>query len=120
MTIFVFFFSSRRRHTSCALVTGVQTCALPIFCEGPLSQSLALARWGLYNGLARMRAKRASHFRDAVGSSTATVDEKGKIWAPYRRIAPKTGKVNGEYSVIAQSWIDRLRFGLLIGRSSAR
>src|SRR3546814_20506406 len=27
----VFFFSSRRRHTRCALVTGVQTCALPIF-----------------------------------------------------------------------------------------
>src|SRR3546814_5113462 len=25
-----FFFSSRRRYTSCALVTGVQTCALPI------------------------------------------------------------------------------------------
>src|SRR3546814_1212926 len=25
-----FFFSSRRRHTICALVTGVQTCALPI------------------------------------------------------------------------------------------
>src|SRR3546814_12760041 len=35
MLLFVFvidcFFSSRRRHTSCALVTGVQTCALPIF-----------------------------------------------------------------------------------------
>src|SRR3546814_4654321 len=29
----VFFFSSRRRHTRCALVTGVQTCALPI-CRG--------------------------------------------------------------------------------------
>src|SRR3546814_10180012 len=29
--LFVFFvFSSRRRHTRCALVTGVQTCALPI------------------------------------------------------------------------------------------
>src|SRR3546814_10247976 len=28
-----FFFSSRRRHTRCALVTGVQTCALPIFHE---------------------------------------------------------------------------------------
>src|SRR3546814_695760 len=26
----LFFFSSRRRHTSCALVTGVPTCALPI------------------------------------------------------------------------------------------
>src|SRR3546814_9587420 len=29
-----FFFSSRRRHTRCALVTGVQTCALPICCGG--------------------------------------------------------------------------------------
>src|SRR3546814_6471553 len=29
--VFFFFFSSRRRHTRCALVTGVQTCALPIF-----------------------------------------------------------------------------------------
>src|SRR3546814_1080256 len=26
----LFFFASRRRHTRCALVTGVQTCALPI------------------------------------------------------------------------------------------
>src|SRR3546814_10741686 len=29
------FFSRRRRHTSCALVTGVQTCALPIYGDGP-------------------------------------------------------------------------------------
>src|SRR3546814_9848104 len=28
--LYIFFFSSRRRHTRCALVTGVQTCALPI------------------------------------------------------------------------------------------
>src|SRR3546814_4549271 len=35
-----FFFSSRRRHTRCALVTGVQTCALPI-----LSASLARRPW---------------------------------------------------------------------------
>src|SRR3546814_9687064 len=31
--IVMFFFSSRRRHTRCALVTGVQTCALPILIE---------------------------------------------------------------------------------------
>src|SRR3546814_5220958 len=31
MNFFFFFFSSRRRHTRCALVTGVQTCALPIY-----------------------------------------------------------------------------------------
>src|SRR3546814_1380717 len=37
------FFSSRRRHTRCALVTGVQTCALPIFA----------ARQRLGNGLQR-------------------------------------------------------------------
>src|SRR3546814_11396590 len=30
LSVFFFFFSSRRRHTRCALVTGVQTCALPI------------------------------------------------------------------------------------------
>src|SRR3546814_19389139 len=29
-SMFFFLFSSRRRHTRCALVTGVQTCALPI------------------------------------------------------------------------------------------
>src|SRR3546814_3050453 len=29
--VLYFFFSSRRRHTRCALVTGVQTCALPIY-----------------------------------------------------------------------------------------
>src|SRR3546814_21045489 len=32
MILSCFFFSSRRRHTRCALVTGVQTCALPICC----------------------------------------------------------------------------------------
>src|SRR3546814_12432061 len=30
MFVFFFFFSIRRRHTRCALVTGVQTCALPL------------------------------------------------------------------------------------------
>src|SRR3546814_2047577 len=33
MLLCLFFFSSRRRHTRCALVTGVQTCALPISAE---------------------------------------------------------------------------------------
>src|SRR3546814_8861920 len=32
---FFFFFSSRRRHTRCSLVTGVQTCALPISQSAP-------------------------------------------------------------------------------------
>src|SRR3546814_10324845 len=33
MCCIFFFFSSRRRHTRCALVTGVQTCALPILTQ---------------------------------------------------------------------------------------
>src|SRR3546814_11785691 len=45
--LFFFFFSSRRRHTRCALVTGVQTCALPI-CHG-----------GSPGGLRRLRRDRS-------------------------------------------------------------
>src|SRR3546814_3675896 len=52
----VFFLSSRRRHTRCALVTGVQTCALPILSrrvEGvrlyaPNLRSLSLRSLGDY------------------------------------------------------------------------
>src|SRR3546814_1112304 len=33
LLVVCFFFSSRRRHTRCALVTGVQTCALPILLQ---------------------------------------------------------------------------------------
>src|SRR3546814_3960632 len=33
-SLLCFFFASRRRHTRCALVTGVQTCALPISAYG--------------------------------------------------------------------------------------
>src|SRR3546814_2834253 len=36
------FFSSRRRHTRCALVTGVQTCALPICTANDLARTLEL------------------------------------------------------------------------------
>src|SRR3546814_3104526 len=42
----MFFFSSRRRHTRCALVTGVQTCALPIF----LFQSTGPSMWRISVG----------------------------------------------------------------------
>src|SRR3546814_5886870 len=48
--LFLFFFcSSRRRHTRCALVTGVQTCALPIFSSGgfePAIYPIVSANWG--------------------------------------------------------------------------
>src|SRR3546814_10912462 len=44
--IFVyFFFSSKRRHTRCALVTGVQTCALPISSCGWQGMERQVAAW---------------------------------------------------------------------------
>src|SRR3546814_10271297 len=48
----VFFFSSRRRHTRCALVTGVQTCALPIFPRFIVNTGITMARaYTTYNPL---------------------------------------------------------------------
>src|SRR3546814_1127327 len=41
-----FFFSSRRRHTRCALVTGVQTCALPICRPAQVDGVDEGGRWG--------------------------------------------------------------------------
>src|SRR3546814_7269897 len=44
MIVYCFCFSSRRRHTRCALVTGVQTCALPIFFAGRARQGDPFAK----------------------------------------------------------------------------
>src|SRR3546814_12160461 len=58
----MFFFSSRRRHTRCALVTGVQTCALPILVAALLITSIIvgfvvhLVPMLSWTGLARGRA----------------------------------------------------------------
>src|SRR3546814_17991403 len=52
-----FFFSSRRRHTRCALVTGVQTCTLPI-CLARGRQPVAAERRGVLGGGRRRQADR--------------------------------------------------------------
>src|SRR3546814_4406313 len=54
----IFFFSSRRRHTRCALVTGVQTCALPIFCFFASTNLVGagLTRWVVRRVMEVMRA----------------------------------------------------------------
>src|SRR3546814_3378303 len=66
-----FFFSSRRRHTRCALVTGVQTCALPIlvvFCAGTTGFNLTFDARFVW-----MRQKRiqGSHFANLLQASQA-------------------------------------------------
>src|SRR3546814_6030390 len=52
-----FFFSCRRRHTRCALVTGVQTCALPILRPYELFADLLGPRRGRERLLARLGAE---------------------------------------------------------------
>src|SRR3546814_5588265 len=68
--VFLFFFSSRRRHTRCALVTGVQTCALPISWEPELDelarrQEFALQMGGP-EGIARQRERGKLTVRERI------------------------------------------------------
>src|SRR3546814_12792830 len=80
LCIYLFFFSSRRRHTRCALVTGVQTCALPISTATPAGASSRNAR-------ATMAPSPASATVNAANSGTTAINDPSdpctrKIWAP--------------------------------------
>src|SRR3546814_17237473 len=73
-----FFFSSRRRHTRCALVTGVQTCALPI--SAPLN---GFAGVDDYYGRCS-----AAQFLGAITVPTLVIHARDDPWIPsaaYRR-----------------------------------
>src|SRR3546814_9283113 len=72
-----FFFSSRRRHTRCALVTGVQTCALPI--------SLDAGGFGLAVAL-------AVHAPNLSNDVALDVVEKAHQVCPYRSEERRVGK----------------------------
>src|SRR3546814_7436589 len=65
--VVVFFFSSRRRHTRCALVTGVQTCALPISWGLP---DLVPRAVGLLGINVRKPRKRDYRYNFAVSGAT--------------------------------------------------
>src|SRR3546814_3383075 len=95
--LFFFFFSSRRRHTRCALVTGVQTCALPISLLAVLAPPDANGQWlGVQNIMreeARAEAEAVLHKLAAHVNEYARSEERrvGKEcvstcrsrWSPY-------------------------------------
>src|SRR3546814_11751731 len=91
MFSFIFFFSSRRRHTRCALVTGVQTCALPIF-DG-LRQRINL-EGSKVKGVEFGGEWRPHEYFSIAGNAT---------WTHVRR----TGAVEGELNRIAEqpAWL---------------
>src|SRR3546814_7920593 len=71
----IFFFSSRRSHTICALVTGVQTCALPIS-SGSLWRISADAAFAVGD---RPVAARARRHRFLAGAGAAH-DRPRRLW----------------------------------------
>src|SRR3546814_19130900 len=116
-----FFFSSRRRHTRCALVTGVQTCALPISPRAPDRGRLGdrgCCRYGAERGdgppctapardgteLARDRGERRRRGH-ALGDRTSVVEGKrgsGRVdLGGCRFIKKKTTNINTDYLIKA-------------------
>src|SRR3546814_9694786 len=72
-----FFFSSRRRHTRCALVTGVQTCALPI-CTNGKGSSCAFLRATLEAQGRRVHAYTSPHlvrFNERIRLAGTLIDD---------------------------------------------
>src|SRR3546814_7926758 len=67
-----FFFSSRRRHTRCALVTGVQTCALPI-CWNQMNGARKITDTDYYNNVPYACPREARLLQ--VWSSVSTFDD---------------------------------------------
>src|SRR3546814_4380116 len=76
----VFFFSSRRRHTRCALVTGVQTCALPI--SPPRKEKIRhISYWALSSSLVFEAAVAARSEERRVGKECVSTCR--SRWSPY-------------------------------------
>src|SRR3546814_1185848 len=93
--MFCFFFSSKRRHTRCALVTGVQTRALPIWTTRhvPLSTLVSPSRTPPAGGFSRPalvgagrrlrddeRAGRARHHRGSLGRARTRGEIGSAAW----------------------------------------
>src|SRR3546814_7168088 len=116
-------FSSRRRHTRCALVTGVQTCALPISSVGDDGRSQRW-RFSAAPALLRFIAGKGSVAIDGVSLTVNAVDDAGfavnlvphTIEHTAFAQTPVGAAVNIEVDVVAR-YVERL---LQAGVQSAR
>src|SRR3546814_1170080 len=94
----LFFFSSRRRHTRCALVTGVQTCALPI-CVGQAlvaNDGLSLGRGAgravePRAGVGRLTLRRAYDALCQPADRRLGASDDGRAYADAQTRIPRTG-----------------------------
>src|SRR3546814_3504351 len=117
-----FFFSSRRRHTRCALVTGVQTCALPIYIMPMKTHSLL----GKDHGYPTISVKATLGViyivrdpRDVVVSAAdhygLTIDQAIEMMADHR--ARGRGTPGNTVHELMGSWSDHVRSWTEIGRA---
>src|SRR3546814_13499133 len=95
-------FSSRRRQTSCALVTGVQTCALPIYFIAARLAEIGVDH--IERGIARTGIVATISGRGGAGGSGRAVGQRadfdaldvtettGKPWASTSSEARRVGK----------------------------
>src|SRR3546814_17698362 len=101
--VFFFFFSSRRRHTRCALVTGVQTCALPIcllniepghaaLCFDPVALGACLPHGGSARVEQRDRNRNAEQYSSVVRfRESPHARPNCHVWNALRPCKPHTG-----------------------------
>src|SRR3546814_4572086 len=81
MVVLFFFFSSRRRHTRCALVTGVQTCALPILTSDRQLSAAATTAASVATGfLAQGKCRQCA--REPALADTGAADQQQRMWQP--------------------------------------
>src|SRR3546814_10110833 len=87
----LFFFSSRRRHTRCALVTGVQTCALPILRAAGYRTYLT-GKWHLGSDATRLPVARGYDRAFSLADAGADNFDQRPIEGMYRSEERRVGK----------------------------
>src|SRR3546814_77081 len=104
----VFFFSSRRRHTRCALVTGVQTCALPIFSDVTLAaarDTIRLLSWFKQNIPGARVILVANKFQSAIGELSRKEFE-SSIERPIDIVIPFDPKLVAQAAKLGKSYAE--------------
>src|SRR3546814_1165386 len=100
-----FVFSSRRRHTRCALVTGVQTCALPICMIGKSwgqGAQHSQALYSMFMHVPGLKVVAPSNAHDAKGCMIAAIrDDNPVIFVEHRLLYPTTAAVPEEPYTVA-------------------
>src|SRR3546814_3153270 len=83
----LFFFSSRRRHTRCALVTGVQTCALPICFDDAQALVKAMFNDRAFAGRHNLSAVNSINWARLMAQVVYYVYAAVRLGAPDRQVA---------------------------------